>query len=873
MSSAARSIARLFFCVLGTALPFAASAQIDVTTERYDDARLGANLQETQLTTANINVDSFGKLWSYTVSGSVYAQPLYVHDLAIPGQGTHDVLFVATMNDMLYAFDADASQDAPLYSIDLASEVPGEFVVCVDDALGFNDNIIGNIGIESTPVIDLATNTIYVVVRTETSDSGACHGANRTYIQRLHALDMTTFEEKPGSPVVIGGSVPGNGSGSVDGVITFDARIADQRSSLALSNGRLFIAWSGHSDQFAYHGWVMGYDAATLQQTMIWSSAPDGSSFNGAGIWMAGRAPTIDADGNVYYTTGNGTWDGTTNFGESFVKFGPTPDAPLLDWFTPDNVQHLNDVDLDLGGSGPILVPGTDLIVSGGKGGVFYVTHVGNLGHRMTDDIGIVQSFDNSNPAGSNDQIKGGPVYWNRDGGLGPWMYVWSDGHNSFNAYRFNGATFDVGPVSQSTLLSPNGSAGGVLTLSANGSTPGSGIVWSSMALEDANSNVHPGVLRAFDADNLGTELWNSEQDHARDDAGNWPKFAPPTVVNGRVYLGSFPSDGIGDTHVSVYGLLVPPPGDFTVNATLANPGVNPGGEVSYTVDIEPSNGFAEAVHLDIGALPDGVTATFAANDLTPPAQTTLTLDVAASVAPGEYLFDIVANSGSLSHDSANGFYVTTAAPGAGVISVDFTAIDAGPDTALAPIDVAGVTARPNWNEAAGMSTTGQSLLDESSADTGATIDFATDEDVQLGLTGSSPDDRMMNTAFDAHAPNTTVITVHDLPAVAGGHFIYIYADGANAGASASGTYTLVGDDGDTASAIIVDAPFATFSGEFIRADAGNGHVGNYAVLFTASRGFTLTATASSDSPPDSAPLNGMQIVDGDRIFGDGFDG
>src|SRR5690242_11548842 len=406
--------------VLGVLVPMAcAIAGVDVLTERYDGARLGANLAETQLTTSNVNAATFGKLGSYPVSGSVYAQPLYVRDVAIPGQGTHNVLYVATMNDMLYAFDADAASDTPLFALDLASEVPGEFVVCVDDALGFNDNIIGNIGVESTPVIDLSTNTIYVVARTETSGSGACHGSNPAFIQRLHALDMTTFAERAGSPVVIGGSVPGHGSGSSGGMITFDARIADQRASLALSNGRVFIAWSGHSDQFAYHGWVMAYDAATLQQTMIWSAAPDGTSFNGGGVWMAGRAPSIDGDGNVYYITGNGTWDGTTNFGESFVKFGATPDAPLLDWFTPDNVDYLNQRDYDLSGSGPIILPGTNLIIGGGKDGVLYLTNIDDLGHRSTNDINVVQVVDNNIPPQDGYQIKGGPVYWDRSDGLG----------------------------------------------------------------------------------------------------------------------------------------------------------------------------------------------------------------------------------------------------------------------------------------------------------------------------------------------------------------------------------------------------------------------------------------------------------------------
>ncbi len=338
----------------------------------------------------------------------------------------------------------------------------------------------------------------------------------------------------------------------------------------------------------------MVYDAATLQQTMIWSSAPDGTPFNGGGIWMAGRAPVIDASNNVYYTTGNGTWDGVTNFGESFVKFGPTPDTPLLDWFTPDDVDFLNNTDLDLGGSGPILVPGTDLIISGGKSGVFYVTHTADMGHRTTNDVGIVQSFDNSNPAGSNDQIKGGPVYWNREGGVGPWMYVWSDGCNHFNAYNFNGTTFDTPPVSQSTVLSQCGSSGGVLTLSANGSTPGSGVLWSSMVKSgDGNSNVHAGILRAFDADDLSTELWNSEQNHGRDDAGNWPKFSAPSVVNGRVYLASFPIDGVADATVNVYGLLAEP--DFALAMTPDNPGVAPGGDATYTITTTAANGFCRA--------------------------------------------------------------------------------------------------------------------------------------------------------------------------------------------------------------------------------------------------------------------------------------
>lgn len=562
-----RCIAAFFSAVaLGQAF-----AQIDVVTERYDHARLGANLTETQLTTSNVNVATFGKLWSYTVSGSVFAQPLYVRGVEIPGQGTHNVLYVVTMNDWVYAFDADSPNEAPLLSLDLTTQVTGARVNTILEILGYNDNIIGNVGIESTPQIDLATSTMYLVARTYEQDGctppnpGPIPTPNPKFCQRLHALDIRTLEEKAGSPVVLGGSVPGNGGGSVGGTVTFDPKIAHQRASLALANGRLFIAWAGHSDRFEYHGWIMVYDAATLQQTKIWSPAPSGSKHFGGGVWMAGRAPAIDRDGNIYFMVGNGPFDGIDNFGESFVKFGSTPDTPLLDWFTPNEVEDLNAADVDLGGSGPILIPGTELITGAGKGGTFYVTKTSDLGKLGVDvdNSNIVQAFSNG-----GQEIKGGPVYWNRDGGVGAWMYVWADSHSKLNAYRFNVdygtgtpvvPAFTTAPVSQSAIFS-NTSAGGVLTLSANGSTPGSGIIWSSMSFStsSANSGIHPGILRAIDADDLSHELWNSEQDATRDRMGNWPKFTPPIVVGGRVYMASFPDDGIGSTKVDVYGLLRP---------------------------------------------------------------------------------------------------------------------------------------------------------------------------------------------------------------------------------------------------------------------------------------------------------------------------
>jgi len=851
--------ASLVALALGVFAPIgSAMAAVDVVTERYDSARLGANLAETELTTSNVNASSFGKLWSYTVSGSVYAQPLLVHGVAIPGQGTRNVLYVATMNDIVYAFDADSSANLPLLQASFGTPIP------ILDILGYNDNIIGNVGIESTPVIDLATQTMYFVARAYDTN---CGGPHPTFCQYLHAVDMTTLADRPGSPVVLGGSVAcnpsGGGSACNGGTLTFDSKIEDQRSSLALSNGRVFIAWSGHSDQFAYHGWVMAYDAATLQQTMIWSSAPDGTSFNGGGIWMAGRAPVVDASNNVYYTTGNGTWDGVTNFGESFVKLGATPDAPLLDWFTPDAVQFLNDTDLDLGGSGPILVPGTDLIISGGKGGVFYMTHTANLGHETTGDLNIVQEFDNSHSPGDHDQIKGGPVYWNRDGGLGPWMYIWSDGCNNFNAYHFNGTTFDTPPVSQSTILSQCGSSGGVLTLSANGSTPGSGIVWSSMVKSgDGNSNVHAGILRAFDADDLSTELWNSEQNHGRDDVGNWPKFSPPTVVDGRVYLGSFPIDGVSDTQVNVFGLLLPP--DFSVSAAPPNTTAAPGGSVEYTIDTTPTNGYAGTVHLDVLDLPPGATASFSQNDFVPPGEATLTVTFDVATPTGEYPLTIAATDGSREHDAAVAAYVTDVAPGTGVIGIDFV----GSGSPIATPGLAGAIPRPNWNEAPDTIGGPLTLVDETGAPTGATIEWGAPEMGQLGLTADDPSSAMMNGFLAADSATLIGITVSNLPPSPGGYIVYIYGDGFN-GADAQTGYTIVpANQEDQVFRVIDDTAGTQFSGSFVFAP--NYQPGNYTTVLIDGTGFELTAHPFVGFTT-LAPLNGIQIVRGDRLFYSGF--
>jgi PQQ-like domain len=625
------------FCLLLASIP--ASPQINVLATRYDNARTGANLNETQLNPSNVNVNNFGKLWSYAVDGSLQAQPLYVSNVIVGGT-PHNVLYVVTMNDKAYAFDADSN--TMLWSVDFTSP-PAIIPVPVVDIVGSNDlSIVGNVGIESTPAIDLSTNTIYMVVRTK---------ENGSYFQRLHALDIGTGAEKFGGPTTIAGFVPGNGNGS--STVTFDPKIENQRSGLALANGQVFIAWASHEDLNAYHGWVMAYDATSLQQTGIFCVTPNGAM---GGIWESGWAPAVDDSGNLYYISGNGDWDGVTNFGESFFKFSSANKTlTLVDWFTPDNWLNLNGDDSDVGASGSILIPGTNLLVGGGKRSIFYLLNTASLGHEEPQNVQIPQFFSSNGFA-----IRGGPVYWNRSGGLGPWLYVWTD-FSLPMAFHFNGSTFDPSPVSQGTITAPCcESTGGVLTLSANGSNPGSGIIWSSMPWnQDAQHGTVDGVLRALNADDLTQELWNSRQNQTRDDLGLWPKYSPPVVANGRVYASTFSGQ------LGVYGLLATTP-DFNLSAAPGSATISPGQNASYTITVSPQAGFEGSISLTFADCPLGATCSFTPSSITlgsAPASATFTILTSNATTAGTYSVMATASSGAMSHSASVSLTVQEAPP------------------------------------------------------------------------------------------------------------------------------------------------------------------------------------------------------------------
>jgi hypothetical protein len=441
----------------------------------------------------------------------------------------------------VYAFDADSASASPLWARDFTSP-PSVTAVPITDIVADNLNIVGNVGIHSTPVIDPATGTIYLVARTK--ESGA-------YVQRLHALDIRTGVARPGSPVTITGSVPGNAPDSTLGAngrfIAFNPKMQSQRAGLALSNGVVLVAWAAHEDANPFHGWVMGFDATSLARVGIFAVTPD---VYAGGIWQGGRAPAIDAAGNAYFSTGNGTWDGTRNFGDSLLKLGvSTSGLTLLDYFTPGNEATLNTRDDDLSGSGFTLLPGSSLLLGGGKEGPLYLIDANNLGHKVANDTQIVQKLSDS-----NGHVMGGPVYWN-SATAGPLVYNWSE-EDVLKAYRFSGSRLVTPPYALGQVVSP-GHPGGSLTISANGGAADSGIVWASMPTnEDAIHGLHAGILRAYDAENL-LEIWSSERDAGRDRVGTLMKFVPPVVANGRVYLPNH------DNAVVVYGLLpeIPPSG------------------------------------------------------------------------------------------------------------------------------------------------------------------------------------------------------------------------------------------------------------------------------------------------------------------------
>ncbi len=521
------NITRLLLLVAAAA--FALDSQVSVLMSRYDASATSADPRETILTPDTVNPSSFGKLFTYYVDGAVYAQPLYVPSVRVADKGTHNVIYVATMNDKAYAFDADRA-GPPLWMRDFTDEPAGVTPVPVIDITNRNDlNVVGNVGILSTPVIDPAAHAIFMIVRTK---------EDGRYVQRLRKIDIDSGKDLI-APMVIEAAVKSTNSDAVNGMLHFDPKAGNQRPALALANGNVIVAWASHEDIRPYHGWIMAYNAGTLKQTGAFCVDRVGTM---GGIWQSGRGPAVDSSGAFYFETGNGDWDGEQDFGTSVIKLRVRDNRLVLeDYFTPHDYKALNDRDADIGSTGPLLIPGTHILICGNKKGILYVLDTAKLGHMTPEDSGLLQAV----PVNGGRALAG-PAYW--DGPGGGILYTWFEA-DFLKAFRFNGERLETAAFAHSKEAS-HGSPGGALTISSNGKQPGTGVVWATLTVSgSADHGNRPGVLRAFNAETL-EEIWNSENEPKRDRLGTLVKFVPPTVVNGRVYIPNY------DNAVNVYGLI-----------------------------------------------------------------------------------------------------------------------------------------------------------------------------------------------------------------------------------------------------------------------------------------------------------------------------
>jgi hypothetical protein len=512
---------------------------VSVLTQHNDNSRSGWNDNETALTTTNVNVQQFGEVFTLPVDDQVYAQPLVVSHVNIGGS-YHSIVLVATVNNTVYAFDGD---NGTLYwqkNFTAPAMRPPKNVDMTGACNGLYQDFSGNIGIVGTPVIDAGSGTMYFVARSSTGSS---------FVQFLHAVNIVDGNDIAGSPTKITATSNGNGDGSVNGVISFDALRQNQRQGLTLLNGTVYVTFSSHCDWGPYHGWILGYDAATVQQQIVYNATPNGYA---AGMWESGTGMAADAAGNLYVVTGNGTvgdaGDQTnlTNRGESALKLTPSgATLRVASYFTPYNYQALNDYDVDYGGMGAFLIPNSGYYLTGGKDGNLYLLNKDAMGGYLPSSNQVQQVV----PLGTNANMHCQAAYYK--GSSKEFVYVWSE-NDPLRAIPFDRTSNLLAPQSQiaSSAPRPTGQSGAVLSVSSNGSQNGTGILWASYASSgDAEHAVSPGILRAFDANDISKELWNNQQNSGRDAAGNYAKFAAPTIANGHVYLPTF------SNRVVVYGL------------------------------------------------------------------------------------------------------------------------------------------------------------------------------------------------------------------------------------------------------------------------------------------------------------------------------
>jgi len=657
----------------------------------------GDNLNETVLTQANVNPTDFGQLFSQPVDGYVYAEPLYMSNLTINGV-VHNVVFVATENDTVYAFDADSNQGADAAPLWVHSFInPAAGITPVPWQTFNSPDIVPMVGITGTPVIDPSTDTLYVVAITQVIGAGG--PSNPEIVQTLHALDVTTGQDKlVNGGYVIGTWVPNsNGSATnisaiqtpgtavdaVNGVVIFNAKRQNQRPALQLDGNWILVAWASHGDQGAYHGWVVAFNKTTLQPVAWFNDTPNGG---GAGIWQSGDPVAYDpATGGIYFATGNGTFDelGTSpqnDYGESVVRLNPAPVGNQLvvqDFFTPYEFQTLNQNDADLGSGGTMLLPDSvgsaahpHLLVETGKSGKIYLIDRDAMGEIQNPGTGpddVVQTV-TIGLAG----IWGSPTFVPINSTTGI-IYYHGDGAVLTGYYITNGHIEDGSQPGDQPILQGNfgsGYPGSQPVLSANGTvnptSPTNPIVWELQVAAYGTSG--PGVLRAYNATNPSIALYTTLMTGLRDQLGGAVKFTVPTVADGHVFVGS-------QYELSVFGEFPPAtavPATPTGLTTMPVLGQSPEIQLSWS-NPTPAAG-AAATGILVLRSTDGINFSLLT---TVPASSSQYTDPGPIVASQVYYYELVATNqaGSSAPTSPVPGEVVIASPVLTLTSVDATTI------------------------------------------------------------------------------------------------------------------------------------------------------------------------------------------------------
>jgi hypothetical protein len=596
--------------------------RVPVLTYHYDNTRQGQNTNETLLTPANVNSTTFGKLFSYPVDGAIYGEPLIMTNVTIPGKGVHDVVLVETEHDSVYAFDSNDTNAGLLWQTNLgiSAVMPNNDF---GNRYGAYHDLVPEVGATGTPVIDPATGTIYLDAFT--------HEGTNIYYHRIHALDVTTGQERSYSPVVVTASVPGTGVEGNGSVVTFVPELQLQRPAMTLVGGTLYVTYGSYADTDPYHGWILAYNATNLVRLTngIFCTTPNatvaafGANAGEGAIWMGGNGLSVDSSNYLYFETANGSFQNTNALGpdyaDSFVKLSTKSGLSVKDYFTPNNQAALQSADEDLGSGGPLLLPDSvgstnhpHLIVGAGKEGKIYLVDrdqmtTGNLHYNTNgNDSQIVQS----SASGTIGSAFESPAYFNN------LIFYQGDG-DVMKSFKITNGTFNFTPASESSTSF--GYHGSTPVISANGTN--NAIAWVIQA--DAYSSAGPAVLHAYNATNLAQELYNSSQNLTRDNPGAAVKFTVPTVAGGKVYVGTAFALSVFGVQVFLNAPIIAPNGGaFTNSVMISLMNTSPGASIYYTLDrsaptassilytgpfILTTNALVRAVAIESGAINSGI--------------------------------------------------------------------------------------------------------------------------------------------------------------------------------------------------------------------------------------------------------------------------